>query len=546
MEMDKIIARLYKNYPYKADLPAAFTYYKNKYLYIDLLEIFYNNKFSIQNIINNSIENDIIINKKYWKYLLCDFIDHFYNLQIEPSKDLMKQSKSSFFQFIISNIFVNKNDSIENYKLVFDNINVIDEHYNKLLNDIFGDFVEYCVEFVEKETLNIELKNIIKILDFISKIRDGNKKDEFYSFIRPLLFEYESLSGKIRAKIEINKYKDSKEIKKDIKLLLNNYNIEFNKNFCIAEYGYLKLIKKCLKEKDTNSKDFIILYFNLLNQKKLESYIKNSENDDIKNYNLSKILNTDININITNENINNDIIQNNEINQYITNSNIINSNNNENISKINKIDININNEINDNNNINNIKHPNDNTSISENKNLSNDSIESEFDINEQNEDLINNTEMIQALKNDLCPFSIRDYFIEQISKYSDKLSKNSIFRKYITKYNYKIKNDVYNNIDKKSFPVIHLIYSLLLIQINDSTKKYDKTFGFIVTDKKEFLYTYHNEELIETFLYESEKRDQYEYDDSINSTNYKELKSIDNLNKSNKSVKIYKNNISIF
>ena len=216
MEMDKIIARLYKNYPYKADLPAAFTYYKNKYLYIDLLEIFYNNKFSIQNIINNSIENDIIINKKYWKYLLCDFIDHFYNLQIEPSKDLMKQSKSSFFQFIISNIFVNKNGSIENYKLVFDNINVIDEHYNKLLNDIFGDFVEYCVEFVEKETLNIELKNIIKILDFISKIRDGNKKDEFYSFIRPLLFEYESLSGKIRAKIEINKYKDSKEIKKDI------------------------------------------------------------------------------------------------------------------------------------------------------------------------------------------------------------------------------------------------------------------------------------------------------------------------------------------
>ena len=70
----------------------------------------------------------------------------------------MKQSKSSFFRFMISNIIVNKNDSIENYKLVFNNINAIDEQYNKLLNEIFGDFVKYCVEFVEKETLNIELK----------------------------------------------------------------------------------------------------------------------------------------------------------------------------------------------------------------------------------------------------------------------------------------------------------------------------------------------------------------------------------------------------
>ena len=59
---------------------------------------------------------------------------------------------------MISNIIVNKNDSIENYKLVFNNINAIDEQYNKLLNEIFGDFVKYCVEFVEKETLNIELK----------------------------------------------------------------------------------------------------------------------------------------------------------------------------------------------------------------------------------------------------------------------------------------------------------------------------------------------------------------------------------------------------
>ena len=50
MEMDGIIASLYKNYSYEADLPTAFTNYKNKYLYIDLLELFYNNKFSIQNI----------------------------------------------------------------------------------------------------------------------------------------------------------------------------------------------------------------------------------------------------------------------------------------------------------------------------------------------------------------------------------------------------------------------------------------------------------------------------------------------------------------
>ena len=95
-EMEKFIADLYKNYPNGASLPEAFKKYKNKYLYLDLLELFYNNKFPLQNTINNIIKNDKIIDKKYLKYLLIDFIDYFYTLEIEPTSD------SSLFQFMIS------------------------------------------------------------------------------------------------------------------------------------------------------------------------------------------------------------------------------------------------------------------------------------------------------------------------------------------------------------------------------------------------------------------------------------------------------------
>ena len=65
--MEKLIVNLYKNYQEGINLSNDFEKYRGQDLYIDLLEFFYNNKFPLNNTINNIIKNDKIIDKEYLK-----------------------------------------------------------------------------------------------------------------------------------------------------------------------------------------------------------------------------------------------------------------------------------------------------------------------------------------------------------------------------------------------------------------------------------------------------------------------------------------------
>ena len=533
--MEKIAANLYSSYLDGIDLSYAFKVYKNTNFWIDLLELLTKNKFPLENIIKNCVKNDIINENIFFIYLLNDFIDYFYSSNIIPNKDLFKQSESSSFRFIISNIIHNRDDKIENYIIIMNHIKSIDTFYENYLNELYNNFIDYCVDYVKNNIINENLNYIIKVFDFISKIRDDKKNYEFYAFIKPLIFKGEI--GNIEPKIEIFSYIDSEKIKNDITSIIKD-----DKKFGNTEYEYLNFIKICMPEKELDNTDFKNLYFNLLNKDNLKLYIQNNKNINIKNYDLNKIIvNTNINTNIQNNNniINDSININNDNIHYINQNDIINSE----IQNNNELNEDNNNIINTNNDIinNNINLPNNNRNYITNNNKFNlenknadHNTDDEIISNEEKNDLFNNEETINLLKDNLIPFSIKEYFNQQYNKYKNKLSKDSIIKKYINSKNFKIKNLISNNIDENDFPIIHITYSKLLENINDSEKNYNKKFGYIVIDGKELLYTYHNDEIIETFLFESNKIQAYQYNDLIKHDGLKKLKE---KNKDYKSVK---------
>ena len=572
---DEVIINLYRTYLNDENNINALETYKNNNFFIDLLYIFVKYQFNYKDIIQQSVKNNAL-NKGYFMiYFLNNFINYFYSLNINLTKDLFKKEQNSYFRFIISYIIKNKNDKIENYSTIYNNINSMDKFYEDYLNEIFMDFIEYCKEYVLNNKISQDIGYIFKVFDFFSNIREGNKNDEFYLFIKPLLFE--DKSDIIKGKLDINKYKDKEKIKNDIILIINK-----DDKFGDIEYEYIKFIKNCVKEINKSNDKFKILYFNLLNEEKLELYIQTSNN--IKNYDLTKIIITN---NITNENIqiNNNIMiinYDNNVNNFINNDNLnegsINDNNiknNDNIEQnsINNNNINSNMQNNNNNNIyidnniinkknnNNIvineitKNDNtnntvdynkdniqiNNTNINENNNLINDNIDNSFSLEEQNKDLINSEGMIYSLKQNLIKFSIKDYFIQQIKKYEKELPDNSFIKNFQNE-NLKIKHLVSNSINKYNFPIVHDIFSNLLNYINNPKNNYNKNFGFIVIDKTEFIYAYHNDEIINSIIFEASKIKECDYEHILKSKNFGE---IEKNNSENNSAQNYrKNNIN--
>ena len=236
---EQMIVTLYKNYLNGNDISFALKIYKNKNFWIDLLEFFmkYQKTFPFRHIIENSIINDKLNKGLALNLLLNDFIDLFNSLDIEAPKELFKNLQNSYFRFILTIIILiqKENDKLENYNIITIALKDIDNYYEKDLNLLFNDFINYCIEIIKFNIINTNLKYAIKVFDFLSKIRENNKNDEFYLFIKPLLLSIES--DEIKIKLDIDKYKNNKEIREDIILLLNyNVNVNSNKRFGDTEY----------------------------------------------------------------------------------------------------------------------------------------------------------------------------------------------------------------------------------------------------------------------------------------------------------------------
>ena len=159
---DQMITTLYKNYLCGNDISFALKIYKNKNFWIDLLEFFlkYQQTFPCNHIIENSIINDKLNKGLALILFLNDFIDLFNSLDIEAPKELFKNLQNSYFRFILTIIILmqKENDKIENYKIITGALKDIDNYYEKDLNLLFNDFINYCIEIIKFNIINTNLK----------------------------------------------------------------------------------------------------------------------------------------------------------------------------------------------------------------------------------------------------------------------------------------------------------------------------------------------------------------------------------------------------
>ena len=219
-----------------------------------------------------------------------------------------------------------------------------------------------------------------------------------------------------------------------------------------------------------------------------------------------------------NNNINNNIQNNNNDNEKIENNNIITT---DNIIANN----NTNNKTNENNtNIINYNFENNNSTMMNNS-IDNINDIDDRDSDEENDNSSNDDEMMK-LKNNLITITIREYFTQQIKKYSTELKNNSIIESFIKgeNNNSNLPDNILYGINKKNFPIIFEIRSGLLKQIQKLDLNYKKNFGFTVIDKTEYIYAYHIDEKIKSFLFESKKIKKYAYNVIIKSKNMIEMK----------------------
>ena len=117
----------------------------------------------------------------------------------------------------------------------------------------------------------------------------------------------------------------------------------------------------------------------------------------------------------------------------------------------------------------------------------------------------------------------------------------SIFKGIETK-NYSTKKFINNHINKKTFPIVNAIYSNLLNCINDLDINYNGNFGYIVIDNIEYLYTYNNDRIINTFLFEPNIIKKHQYEDILKNNCLRDINKKDKSDKSGNSFKSDINN----
>ena len=186
-------------------------------------------------------------------------------------------------------------------------------------------------------------------------------------------------------------------------------------------------------------------------------------------------------------------------------------------------------------------------------NQDNQELENKKDVDEEfnakNKD--NNEEIYDSKDNDLSP--------EEINKLKDNLEDNSIlayFKKQINKYKNKsyklyspINNYINNNNSFENYLALKIpeenqnmpiIYSTLynLIKLIDSNGKYprENIFGFVIINKVEYIYAFHNDEEIEKILFDVKKIKKLNYEEAIDNSKKNE-DFYENQSKDNGSIK---------
>ena len=168
--------------------------------------------------------------------------------------------------------------------------------------------------------------------------------------------------------------------------------------------------------------------------------------------------------------------------------------------------------------------------------------------NDQIENVINNNKGIEKLKRNLSQYTTRKYIREQIDKYKSELNNNSKFLNYINNnnYNYNFSN-ILDNIDKNKYPFIYEVYNSLLQSLKNPNSNYSGNFGFIVIENKEYIFAYHNDEILERILYNANNIKKFEYSQILKYDNNSyllsnEKKKDNHSSKSDKNNHIYNNN----
>ena len=168
--------------------------------------------------------------------------------------------------------------------------------------------------------------------------------------------------------------------------------------------------------------------------------------------------------------------------------------------------------------------------------------------NAQIENAINNNKGIEKLKRNLSQYTTRKYIREQIDKYKSELNNNSKFLNYINNnnYNYNFSN-ILDNIHKNKYPFIYEVYNSLLQSLKNPNSNYSGNFGFIVIENKEYIFAYHNDEILERILYNANNIKKFEYSQILKYDNNSyllsnEKKKDNHSSKSDKNNHIYNNN----
>ena len=485
---DRTIINLCKNYLFGLDIRQYLDIYKTKNIsiWIDFLDLFTKYQaFPSKSIIEKSF-NTMINQSMFFIQFLNNFIDYFYSLNIKK-ENLSKEPTFSLIKFMLKYIIINEDDTIENYSVILSNAKNIDNFYESDIDLSMNDLNNCCIDCINKNEIDpkFNIEYLFKLFDFLSKI-GANKYDEIYLSIKELFFDIKSDKITLKLNNNLNDFIEQENIRNELILILQNKNLDNDK----SQYS-LFIEKYTNLNKDYNNK-FKILYFNMLNKNKLISCIQIDSNEEIKNYNLNKILITNNNAN--NQSKNEIIIENNfnvNMNDNIEDkiNNIMNENKNDNIKD------NINDEIN--NNINATK--------------------------EDSKNKIQSSE-IDLLRENLITTTNRDYFNKQIEKYLKFIPEDSIFYKYTKDKNFDFKNDLDLSINKTYFPLIYAIFHNLLEEIR-MDKTYNETFGYIVINKKDYIYTYHNESIIDESVYDSRNIKTYTYEEIQKYDNLSDLKS---------------------